>query len=367
MGAAKNARLGVFIVGYHSEGDGDRVRRALATELRVSFVYDRPGMAVIEESVAQRGFMPISVSMIVPDDMPAMSLYLKRTPDAAPRLYRGAEYPVTKKDLEELTKAGIKTLYLSCGEHATLQQYLRDNLSDILHDETISLKQRFGALNEVMRDVLSECFKRDDTGETIDHVQGLGEQAVEMMCRDDIVTSDICDVMYHDYHTFTHSANVAYYVVMLAKASGINDQSQLEQMATGGLLHDLGKLSIPDSILTKPSRLEEQEFELIKQHPKTGFIRLCDRDDLKFAQLMMVYQHHERLDGNGYPVGVGGEEIHYWAKITSVVDIYEALTANRPYRRGMPPEEAFAIMDRQSGPALDPEIYQCWKKTIAQH
>jgi HD-GYP domain-containing protein (c-di-GMP phosphodiesterase class II) len=81
---------------------------------------------------------------------------------------------------------------------------------------------------------------------------------------------------------------------------------------------------------------------------------------------MMVYQHHERLDGNGYPVGVVGEGIHYWAKLTSVVDIYEALTANRPYRRGMPPKEAFAIMDRQSGPALDPELYQCWKKTIVQ-
>ncbi len=342
------------------------MRRAAAARVSNQFLYDRSGMAVIEESVAQRGFMPISVSMIVPDNMPPMSLYLKRTPDAAPRLYRGSDYPVTKDDLEELTKTGIKTLYLSCGEHGTLQQYLRENLSDMLHDETISLKQRFGALNEVMRDVLSECFRQDDTGETIEHVRGLGEQAVEMMCRDDIVTSDICDVMYHDYHTFTHSANVAYYVVMLAKAIGIDDQEQLEQLATGGLLHDLGKLSVPDSILTKPSRLEEDEFEQIKQHPKTGFIRLCDRDDLTFAQLMMVYQHHERLDGNGYPVGVVGDGIHYWAKITSVVDIYEALTANRPYRRGMPPEEAFAIMDRQSGPALDPELYQCWKKTIAQ-
>jgi HD-GYP domain-containing protein (c-di-GMP phosphodiesterase class II) len=330
------------------------------------FRRDAPGMVVIEEALSQRGFMPISVSMIVPDNMPAMSLYLKRTPDAAPRLYRGAEYPVTNEDLAELLKAGIKTLYLSCSEHATLQQYLRENLSDVLHDESISLKQRFGALNEVMRDVLSECFKQGDTTETVQQIRGLGQRAVEMICRDDIVTSDICDVLYHDYHTFTHSANVAYYVVMLAKAIGISDPAQLEEMATGGLLHDLGKLAVPDAILTKPSRLEDGEYQIIKQHPTTGFIRLCDRKDLTFAQLMMVYQHHERLDGKGYPVGIVGKEIHEWARMTSVVDIFEALTANRPYRREMPAEEAFAIMDRQAGPALDPDIYQCWKMTIEQ-
>ncbi len=323
-------------------------------------------MAITEEPVALRGFMPISVAMFVPDTMPPMSLYLKRTPDAPPRLYRGRDYPITQADLDALSAEGVKTLYLSCGEHVTLQRYLREHLTDVLSDESTSLKQRFGALNEVMRDVLSECFRRDDTTETVAQVKELGEQAVAMMCRDDIVSSDICDVMYHDYHTFTHSANVAYYVVMLAKAIGIGDQAELESLATGGLLHDLGKLSVPDTILTKPARLEDDEFELIKRHPKIGFLRLCDREDLSLGQLMMVYQHHERLDGNGYPVGVVGDEIHHWAQLTSVVDIYEALTANRPYRKGMPADEAFVIMDRLSGTALNSELYECWKKTISQ-
>ena len=323
-------------------------------------------MTITREPVALKGLMPISVAMIVPDTMPPMSLYVKHTPESPPRLYRGRNYPITQPDLDTLAKEGVTTLYLSCGEHAALQQYLRDNLSEVLSNESISLKQRFGALNEVMRDVLSDCFRQNDTSGTVTQVKELGEQAAEMMSRDDIVNSDICDVLYHDYHTFTHSANVAYYVVMLAKAVGIGDQAELELLATGGLLHDLGKLSIPDSILTKPARLDEDEFELIKRHPKLGFLRLCDRDDLSLGQLMMVYQHHERFDGNGYPVGVVGEEIHYWAQLTSVVDIYEVLTANRPYRRGMPAHEVFVIMDRLSGPSLNPELYECWKKTISQ-
>ena len=107
-----------------------------------------------------------------------------------------------------------------------------------------------------------------------------------------------------DYHTFTHSANVSYYCVMLAKELGITSENELNQIAMGALLHDLGKLEIPASILTKPGKLTDWEFDVIKTHPTVGFRQLCQRQDLNHAQLMMVYQHHERLDGTGYPVRI---------------------------------------------------------------
>ena len=99
---------------------------------------------------------------------------------------------------------------------------------------------------------------------------------------------------------------------------------------------------------------------------REGFRRLCHREDLSYAQLMMGYQHHERLDGKGYPVGIGAEEIHPWARVCAVVDIFEALTSNRPYRVDMPFEKAFEILDRNCEVALDEEIVRCWKTTI-QH
>ena len=151
---------------------------------------------------------------------------------------------------------------------------------------------------------------------------------------------------------------------MLAKALGIVDRQCLERIATGGLLHDLGKLEIPEAILTKEGKLTDQEFATIKRHPTIGFRKLCHRTDLDFAQLMMVYQHHERLDGKGYPVGVGTGEIHEWGRICAIADVFEALTSTRPYRAAMRPKAAFDIMDRQSTTGFDTEMYQCWKMTI---
>ena len=138
-------------------------------------------------------------------------------------------------------------------------------------------------------------------------------------------------------------------------------------MATGALLHDYGKIDIPEPVLTKPDRLSDDEFGLIRRHPTIGYRKLCDREDMSFSQLMMVYQHHERINGKGYPVGLVGDEIHLWAKICAVADVYEALTSNRPYRRGLLPCEAFDIMEREAGTGLDKGLFECWKKIISDN
>jgi HD-GYP domain-containing protein (c-di-GMP phosphodiesterase class II) len=171
-------------------------------------------------------------------------------------------------------------------------------------------------------------------------------------------------VLHHDYHTFTHSANVAYYSVLLAKASGITDYHELQQIATGALLHDIGKLDISETILNKRGRLNDDEWDIIKRHPTTGLRLLSSHDDLNFAQLMMAYQHHERMDGSGYPVGVSENNIHPWAQICAIADIYEAITSHRPYRPGLPKEETIAILERQAGTRLNQGLWQCWKKII---
>ncbi|MDG2220500.1 MAG: HD domain-containing protein [Rubripirellula sp.] len=138
------------------------------------------------------------------------------------------------------------------------------------------------------------------------------------------------------------------------------DTDDVQKITTAGLLHDLGKLKINQRILRTPRKLTSEEFEIIKSHPTLGFEQLAFREDLCEGQLMMVYQHHERLDGGGYPVGVVDSEIHPWAKICAVVDVYEALTSFRPYRSPMPKEKVFEIMRRESGKSFDPELLACW-------
>lgn len=319
---------------------------------------------VAKESLAHEGYIPVSIATLVAQTSVGIPLYVCPESSAAMQLYRGAEVPLENDDLEALLNRGLTTLYVREQEHGAYQQYLRDNLDSIVADETQPVERRFASLNTVVRDILASAFSTGDPGQTVQQCGQLAQHTVDLICREDVVEKDLLGVMYHDYHTFTHSANVSYYCVMLANALQLGDAAILREISAGALLHDLGKLEIPERILCKPGRLDDSEFAAIRAHPRTGFLKLCHREDLSFAQLMMVYQHHERLDGRGYPVGITAEEIHPWARLCSVVDVFEALTSNRPYRAGLPTRTALEILDRDRGLAFDSEMLQCWMATI---
>ncbi len=170
---------------------------------------------------------------------------------------------------------------------------------------------------------------------------------------------DMYDLMMHDYYTFTHSANVATYCVTLAQKLGITDRADLARIAAGGLLHDIGKRQIPRRVLNAPQKLTAAERESMQRHPQIGFEELSSGSELTWSQLMMVYQHHERFDGRGYPVGILGEELDPWARICAVCDVFDALTSDRPYRPAITIAAACDFVERRSEKSFDPEIVRC--------
>jgi HD-GYP domain-containing protein (c-di-GMP phosphodiesterase class II) len=141
----------------------------------------------------------------------------------------------------------------------------------------------------------------------------------------------------------------------------------LVALVGGALLHDIGKRHLPHDLLNKAGKLTPQEMALMRQHPQKGFEELCQRSDLNWGQLMMVYQHHERLDGKGYPVQIGGDEMHPWAKICAVGDVFDALTSARPYRKPIEIESALEFFERRAGAAFDAEIVKCLTSLMRQN
>lgn len=131
------------------------------------------------------------------------------------------------------------------------------------------------------------------------------------------------------------------------------------QMAYGFLLHDIGKLSVPDAILTKPGKLDEEEWREIRRHPEEG-VRILSTVPFLDRALDVVRHHHERWDGGGYPHGLRGEEIPRWARIFSVVDTADAIMSDRPYRRGRPFEVAVEIILEEAGRQFDPSVAQAF-------
>jgi HD-GYP domain-containing protein (c-di-GMP phosphodiesterase class II) len=308
-------------------------------------------------------YVPVAVATLVPATVTPFSLYQPH--GRGYRLYRDAQLPFETADRARLLEQGVNRLYVSNRHVTQYREYLRAQLDGVLADESLPVAERMWGLNEVVRGILQEDFARAQPDRLVKSAETLADRTVEMICRADAVASDVLSVMCHDYHTFTHSANVTYLSVLLAEGLGFA-ADDLRRVATGALLHDLGKLQIPERILIKPGRLSDAEFGVIQRHPGEGFRQLCRRTDLTWGQLMMVYQHHEDWNGGGYPVGSVGEEIHPWARLCMIADVFEALTSNRPYRTGLSHAEALSLMSERMAGKFDPEMFPCFQQVISE-
>jgi len=164
-----------------------------------------------------------------------------------------------------------------------------------------------------------------------------------------------------DHETAGHSFRVAHYAVALGQALGL-DREQLKAIERGGLLHDVGKLAVPDEILRKASPLTEDEWLIMRQHPGWGYEMLADIRFLQGTALEIVYSHHERWDGEGYPRFLAGEEIPFAARIFAVADTYDAMTSDRPYRRACSHQAAIVELERVAGRQLDPEMVLAFRQ-----
>ncbi len=311
------------------------------------------------------GLIPISIATICPDVPLGVNIYLRPGPDAPPVLFSAFKDIPDIRKLSALTSNGVNKLFIDRDEYSRYQEDLRENWKSLAADESTPVTQRMAVLSEVMRDVLSRSFQTARADSIVQVSQQLASGACELISHEPIVTRQLCSVLHHDYATFTHSTNVSLYAVLLARELGFRGE-QLEQIAIGALLHDIGKLEIDERILTKPGRLDEFEFREVKKHPTTGFRALVSREDLNKGQLMMVYQHHERMNGSGYPVGCTGDEIHPWARLCAVVDVFEALTSDRPYRMPMTHKTALAVLDNGEATEFDADILACWRTMVNQ-
>jgi putative nucleotidyltransferase with HDIG domain len=156
-----------------------------------------------------------------------------------------------------------------------------------------------------------------------------------------------------DIYTYGHSARVSKLGRQIAEHMGLSEEER-ERIKLAGLLHDIGKIGIPESILTKPAKLTDEEWEYVRSHPQIGesIIRQMGSDRLAEVQ-RLVRHHHERTDGSGYPDGLRGEAIPLGARILGVADAYDAMTSNRPYRTPFTAEAAVAELHRNAGRQFD--------------
>jgi HD-GYP domain-containing protein (c-di-GMP phosphodiesterase class II) len=179
------------------------------------------------------------------------------------------------------------------------------------------------------------------------------QEAVEQLQRGytEVVGALVEAVEAKDLYTRGHTQRVSDLSVLMGEEMGL-PSDQLQTLFRASMLHDIGKIGIPDSILNKPGRLTPQEFEIVKQHPVRGHLIIRNMPSLK-AEVAGVRYHHERLDGTGYPDHLVGDQIPLLARIIAVADVYDALTSARPYRGASAMQETLDIIDWEAGTKLD--------------
>lgn len=314
----------------------------------------------------ERGFKRLDAGALRCMDVACCDVYVRHRTSGEPVLYCRAGHPLAPRQLYGLVEAGVEHVYVPADEYVTLGAKMLGTIDSFIQRESVPVAERFGMLQMAASLEIESAARLLDCGKFVHLAREVSPKIVELLDNSAVLPYDLFRIARHDYCTFTHLTNVACFAVVLAKRLGYCAPEDFERFAAGAILHDIGKRFIPTEILTKPARLDPHERDLVESHPLRGYEELYGRPGIDFEQLMMVYQHHERLDGSGYPVGILEEEIHPWSQLIAVVDVFEAMTGRRPYRRPSSVDKVLDYLNEYAGTHFNQEIVACWTSAMRE-
>ncbi len=268
---------------------------------------------------------------------------------------------LTTVHINSLLEYGIPIVYIQEPDPVTDGHMVEDyhnvqELPDIIDFETRWEAEKI--IRDIMTDVkLGQLFDVYPAKQTV-------KKMVETIMTNKNVIAKLSDIRILDDYTFAHSVNVC----VLSIATGvIKDYSlrKLYDLGLGALLHDIGKVRISEDILNKPGALDYDELAEIQRHPLYGYEILRQHPEISLSAANVALQHHEKFNGTGYPKGKIGEEIHEYARIVAIADVYDALTADRVYKNMILPYEAVEIIIASSGYQFEPELVKIFIQNTA--
>ncbi len=239
----------------------------------------------------------------------------------------------------ELTPAYIEKLY----QYGFDGIYIEDQLSADIEVETV--------ISPELRQKGLVCIRECD----IDGCHNIAKNMVEEIMERGTVSLDMTDLRTYDDYTYAHSVNVAVICCVIGVGMEMSE-SDLTQLATAALLHDLGKLSIPPEILNKPGRLTQEEYQIMKSHATLSYELIRERWDIPANVKTAVLYHHENVDGSGYPQGIDASQQSLFIRILHVADVYDALVSKRPYKEPYSPYEASEYLMGACGIMFDKKV-----------
>lgn len=218
-----------------------------------------------------------------------------------------------------------------------------------------------GRAQQLVRNVMADA--RLGRAVEVEQVDGMVESITESILRNSGAIVGLLTIKNKDDYTFLHCVSVC--ALLVAFCRTLNLDSETTRLAgMGGLLHDTGKALVPDEVLNKPGKLTDEEFEIIKRHPRDGYEILLKSPEIGPIPLDITLHHHERMDGKGYPDQLPADQIPQLVRMSSIVDVYDAITADRCYHRGIPATDALRKLHEWSAFHFDPKLVQAFIRCV---
>lgn len=302
-------------------------------------------------------FFPVPIDGIGTDTL-TLDLYLLYGTE--PTLYRKAGSPYSRDDWTKLQEQGVEFLYAPLSQHRQFRRLLADQMNAAFDDPELAPIDAARVVRTACARMIEDVMRFPELPGVAEGVGDVAQRFATWCLADEGKFSYLLDMSKHDFYTITHMVNVGVGCGLLMRCLEPADEERIAEMVQGGLLHDVGKREVPEEVLNKEGKLKPEEWKLIQAHPTAGYEILSGRQDIGAIVLEMTRDHHERLDGSGYPAGLQGSDISLPARVCAVVDVYDALTAARPYRGPIAPMQALNIMREGSGTLFDSTVFDAW-------
>ncbi|WP_294377290.1 HD-GYP domain-containing protein [uncultured Clostridium sp.] len=255
---------------------------------------------------------------------------------------------LTQDNIDRLERFDISGVYIEDGRKNPV-------LDEKLRRESVCILNQIFDLCENTQAILNEA--------TIKQIESISNKLVDNIYKNEEISVSISDLQTYDMNTYMHSLSVAVISIAIGTALYL-DKKSLCRLGVSALLHDIGKLKIPIEIINKPSKLTEEEYEIIKFHPQFGGDYVMENESISQDIYEGIVSHHEKVNGTGYPNKLKGNDIPLFGKIISVADVYDALTGKRAYREPVKPSEAVEYIMAGVGSSFDYDIVKAFLKRI---
>jgi putative nucleotidyltransferase with HDIG domain len=291
----------------------------------------------------ENGILPLDTYIF---DLSGFKLYLKK----------GEVFDKSKRD--ELLNEGQKYLFISKNELREYNFNVEKKLTQTLSNKDIPVKKRTEILRNASISLVEEVFDSMEILKDKERIDNLTNNMVQFLNDNKGVLFNLLTLSSHDFYTYRHSVDVSIYNIMFAKFIGITNKKQLNIYAQAGLFHDLGKSRVPDKIINKKGPLNDEEWKIMKSHPKYGADILKNIYGIHQNIIDASLYHHEKIDGSGYPFGLSGDKIPFIGRLTAISDIFSALTTHRSYSKARSIYEALNFMTENLRGKIDKQLFK---------